>query len=203
MTKRIGIDLDNTVADFIKGAAPLIQEMFGLVPNMERPAYSIEEVFGVNKETRPERFRERLYFERRLFRHLPKMEENNHQLPTELQSVGVDKIYFVTARDNHPVVLEDTKYWVEENMEHHDDVFHTPDKAAFCQLAGIKVMIEDELRQIVPLVRAGIDVIVMDRPWNRDIPTEPLVMGNPPGRIIRAWTWREAVEAAKEFYHEF
>ena len=191
--KKIGIDLDNTVADYLKGATPLMKELYGLTPDTSRQANRLEEVFGINSDTRPPDMKDRLYLEKRLFRNLPQLEEENHLLTHSLRAaVSPLKIYFLTARDAHPIIVEDTQYWLTRNKFTYDDVFHTDQKAEFCKMAGISVMIEDEVKHTIPLLTIGIDVIVMDNPWNRQISEEYK------GRLRRVQNWREAFVAAKE-----
>lgn len=191
--KKIAIDLDNTVADYLKGATPLMKEIYGLEPNPSIQAQRLEEVFGITSETRPTDMRKHLYIEKHLFRDLPQLEEENHLLTHYLRdAVEPLKIYFVTARDAHPVIMEDTRYWLARNKFTYDDVFHTDEKANFCRTAGISVMIEDEIKHITSLLEIGIDVVVMDNPWNRQIQEEQN------GRLRRVQNWREAFVAAKE-----
>jgi len=197
---KIGIDLDGTVANFLKTAIPFVKEMYGLDPDFSKPAYRIEDVFGWTRETRPDDIKERLYVEKRIFRKLHRLEEDNNLLTSSLVGEIPDlKIYFVTARDNHPIMLEDTLYWVQNNTDYFDDVFHVAhgSKADFCVPAGITVMIEDEIKRIEELVEKGIHVIVMDQPWNKDV--EHTVPPSSAGKIIRVSGWRGAVSAAKEF----
>lgn len=197
--KKIAIDLDNTVADYLKGAAPLIKEMYGLEPDFSRKAYRLEEVFGLTSETRPPDMRQRLYVEKRLFRNLPPLEEDNRLLTQYLrEEITPLRIYFLTARDANPTVMEDTRYWLERNTATYDDVFHTDHKAEFCKMAGISVMIEDEIKHTMSLLEVGVDVIVMDNPWNRQIPEDPHGLERQKGRLRRAHNWREAFVAAKE-----
>jgi uncharacterized HAD superfamily protein len=194
---RIGIDLDGTVTDYLKSAIPFVKEMYGLEPDFSKPVYGIEGVFGFTKETRPSDIKERLYLEKRIFRHLHRLEEDNNLLTSSLVREIPDlKVYFVTARTNHPVIVEDTHHWVSNNTDYFNDVFHVPDmpKADFCTAAGIPVMIEDEVGQILSLAKKGVHVVCMDQPWN--IGVENTVA---PGQIIRVRGWREAVDAAKEF----
>lgn len=199
MPNKIGIDLDNTVADFLTGAAPLIKELYGLEPDWSKPAFSIEEVFGINESNRPKDMRKRLYVEMNLFRNLPKLESDNNELPLLLQQAGFDRVYFVTARDAHPIIVRDTLYWVSNNMDYFTDVFHVDKKAEFCKYAGISTMIEDEVRQAIPLLEAGVNVVLMDRPWNQHIPVDPHGMEDQKGKLIRVESWRQALVAAKEF----
>jgi 5'(3')-deoxyribonucleotidase len=200
--KRIGIDMDGTVADYMAGAVPLLAEHYGLTPDFSIEAYSIEEVFGLTKDTRPLNMRQNLYVDQHLFAKLPILDQGNQQLTSELMSqLGPDlKVYFVTARDNHPVVMEDSREWLKLNTDHFDDAFHVQDKAGFCKLAGIQVMIEDEVRQITELLHAGIDVIMRDQPWNQHLPADPRGLEDNKGRLTRVHSWTEMVEVAKEYY---
>lgn len=200
--RRIGIDLDGTVVDYMAGAIPALKAHYGLEPNFNVQAYTIEEVFGLTKETRPPNMRQTLYVEDHLFAKLPQLEVDNNLLTLFLKkALGPDlKIYFVTARDNHPVIMADTRNWLDRNTEIYDDVFHVGNKAEFCKMAGIQVMIEDEVRQIVGLVEAGIDVIVRDQPWNQHLPADPHGLEDDKGRTIRVHNWREMIDAVKEFY---
>lgn len=195
--KRIGIDLDGTVADYLTTVIPHVAELYGLVPNFDVPAYTIEEVFGITKEDRPPDMRQRLHVDRRIFLNLPRLEHDNNQLTSQLKNeVGDLKIYFVTARSPHPVIIQDTRDWVDRNTDVYDDVFHVGSlpKVDFCIPAGITTMIEDEAGNIVTLAEKGINVIVMNQPWNRHLIVEEL-----PGKVVRVSDWKQAVSAAKEF----
>lgn len=199
--RRIGIDLDGTVADYMAGAIPALKRHYGLEPNFAVEAYTIEEVFGLTTETRPPNMRQTLYIEDNLFARLPQLETDDHFLTSTLRrELGPINIYFVTARDNHPVIMSDTRHWLEQNTDTFDDAFHVQDKAEFCRMAGIQVMIEDEVRQIVGLLDAGIDVIMRDQPWNQHLPADPHGLEDRKGRLTRVHNWREMVEVAKEYY---
>jgi len=197
---KIGIDLDGTVADYLKSAIPFIKEMYGAEPDFSKPAYSIEEVFGFTSETRPKDMRDRLYLEKHLFRALHRLEEDNNLLTSTLvREISDLKVYFVTARDSHPIMIEDTHHWLQNNTDYFDDIFHVTQgpKSDFCISAGITVMIEDEVKQTLGLLEKGVNVICMDQPWNRNV--EHTVPPTSTGKIIRVSGWREAVSAAKEF----
>ena len=138
--------------------------------------------------------------EKRIFRKLHRLEEDNNLLTSSLVGEIPDlKIYFVTARDAHPIMVEDTHHWLQNNTDYFDDIFHVTQspKADFCIAAGITVMIEDEVKQTLGLLEKGVNVICMDQPWNRNV--ERTVPPASPGKIIRVSGWREAVSAAKEF----
>ncbi len=191
--KRVGIDLDGTVAHYLHGAIPLLKEHYGLEPDYDKVAYSIDEVFGLTDETRPPNLRKHLYEDLHLFRHLPMLERDTHQLSWEIQRTLGAKVYFITARSPTPVVEEDTLFWLTYNGFTFDNVFFTKDKAQLCREMKVNVMIEDEIKHLVGLIATGIDVVIPNQPWN-DLP-----LPNGPGRIVRIDNWREAVHAVEEF----
>lgn len=195
--KRIGIDLDNTVADFMSGAAPLIEEHYGLKPDLTKEAYSIVEVFGITKGELPPGMKDKLYEGLHLFNNLPLLEKDINLLPRRiyLQMAiphQIDtKIYFITARPASPIVMEDTIHWLEKNHFYFDDVFFVEDKLRLCQDMKIDVMLDDEKRQVVGLAAAGINVVLRDQPWNRQVSSTK--------NLVRVFNWRESLEATKEF----
>ncbi len=193
--KRIGIDLDGTVADYMAGAIPLLKEHYGLEPDWNIQAYRIEEVFGLTNETRPPNMREHLYEELHLFRDLPK-KEPDIELMTQLLKRRGYKVYFITARTAHPIIREDTKYWLDKHGFYYDDIFHVEDKGQLCKLMRIHVMLEDERMQIDNLQRNKINIVIPDQPWNQELPEDP--SGLKRGRTRRVHNWREANVAIEE-----
>ena len=195
--KRIGIDLDGTVADYMAGAIPVLKEHYGLEPDWNIKAYRIEEVFGLTPETRPVNMREHLYEELHLFRDLPKKEPDIELLTQLLYSRGY-KVYFITARTGHPIIREDTKYWLDKHEFKYDDIFHVEEKGQLCKLMRIHIMLEDEVMQIGDLQRNKINVVVPDQPWNQHLPEDPHHLERKRGRIRRVYNWREADAAIEE-----
>jgi len=195
--KRIGIDLDGTVADYMAGAIPLLKEHYGLEPDWSTNAYRIEEVFGLTKETRPVGMRENLYEKLHLFRNLPK-KEPDIEMHTHLLKERGYKVYFITARTACPIVRKDTKDWLDEHNFKYDDIFHVEDKAQLCKLMRIPVMLEDEVMQIGNLQRNNINIVVPDQPWNQHLPDDPHHIERKRGRIRRVYNWREADAAIEE-----
>ncbi len=191
--KRVGIDIDGTVANYLQGAAPLLKEHYGLEPDFSQPAYTIDELFGLTEETRPRGLQKHLYENLHLFRHLPTRERDSHQLSWEIQRTLGAKVYFITARSPTPVVEEDTLFWLTYNGFTFDEVFFTKDKAQLCREMKVDVIIEDEIKHLVGLIAAGIDVVIPNQPWN-DLP-----LPSGPGRIVRVDNWREAFQAVEEF----
>ena len=195
--QKVGIDLDNTVVDFMAGAIPLIKKHYGLEPDFSKPVNRIEEVFGMTPETRPAGLREFLYEELNLFRNLPKLEEDIEQLTHKLILRNVEtKVYMITARTPSPVIVEDTTHWLKSNGFKFTDVFFTDDKASVCKAVGIDVMIEDELGQVLSLVETNISVVIRDQPWNS---SGALDHFESKGQVKRVHNWQEMYNATEEF----
>ena len=195
--QRVGIDLDNTVADFLTVATPLIKEHYGLEPDFNRSVYKIEEVFGIDPKKRPPGMLRDLLEGGRLFRNLPPLEEGIGQLTHEIAERDTKtNIYMITARTPTGIIVEDTMYWLHNNGFIFTDVFFTDNKADLCKAARIDVMVEDELGHIFALVKAGISVVVRDQPWNNGGVLEYFEQA---GQVKRARTWREILHATEEF----
>lgn len=196
MKKKIGIDLDGTVANFILGASQAIKENFGHEPDLSKGFWGMDDIFNLMPGTFHRDIKDVIYKEKRVFRNLPKLEEDNHLLTSALYTdIPGLHVYFVTARPAYVEVIEDTRLWIKENGFLCHGIHHADQKADLCLEQGISVMIEDQVNHITELVDRGVDVIVMDQPWNRDLNTE---LQEQKSRIRRVNNWREAFVAAKE-----
>lgn len=187
--KRVGIDLDHTVADFIGGAIPLIRKNLGLEPDLNVRSKHIKDVFNLAEEGSPANWKQLLFQEWKVFRHLPKLEEKIEQLTHELTKEA--NVYIITARHGTPVIVDDTLHWLDSNGFKYTDVFFTDEKTDLCQILDIDVMLDDDPAQIVPLIQANVNVVVRNQPWNQHLVFE--------GGVKRASHWKEMLEATKEF----
>ena len=195
--QKIGIDLDNTVADFFTVATPLIKEHYGLEPDFSKPVYRIEEVFGITPDKRPPGMIKDLLEKRNLFRYLPPLDAGIGELTHSIQALGEKiNIYIITARTPTNIIVEDTMYWLHTNGFVFTDIFFTDDKANLCQAMGIDVMMEDELGHILSIVETGIRVVVRDQPWNSNGILDHFEQK---GQVKRATNWHEMLHATEEF----
>ena len=195
--QKIGIDLDNTVADFFTVATPLIKEYYGLEPDFSKPVYRIEEAFGINPDKRPAGMIKDLLEKKNLFRHLPPLDAGIGELTHSIQALGEKiNIYMITARTPTDIIVEDTMYWLHTNGFVFTDIFFTDDKANLCKAMGIDVMMEDELGHILSIVQTGIRVVVRDQPWNSNGILDHFEQK---GQVKRATNWHEMLHATEEF----
>ena len=208
MIKRIAIDLDNTVADFMAGAIPKMEEVFGLKVQDTSKINRIEEAFGlkpkigskwdklgVDKDDYEKvlKIRQTLYVQGRLFRDLPLIENDSWLLTKHLFEEGY-KVYFMTARTPHPVIIEDTWGWLEKHGFFFDDVFFTDFKGNLCQALDIPTIVEDERWQILACLEKGVNVIAMAQDWNGELP----LTEEHRGKFHRVKSWREMPTLIKE-----
>lgn len=188
--KKVGIDIDSTVADFIAGAVDVLVKYYGITPKVsyeEMPYYSVLDYFS--PEDLPN-FRETLndmYIKRNLLPFLPKLEPDVEKITQHLTEEDKVNVYFITARDRKQPVVEDTRRWLTSNGFAFTDVLHQERKHVLCDAMGVSIMYEDNEKIIKNLVDTGIDVVVRDMPWNRDI-------GEYENKIHRAHNWQEALD---------
>jgi 5'(3')-deoxyribonucleotidase len=201
MIKRIGLDLDCTFADFMSGAIPKMREMFGVEPKEGSKPSRIEQVMGLvpkgptnkwdklgidrDNYQKLKEVKDKLYLEGNLFRTLPLLENDSPDLTNYLKENGY-KIYFITARDRHPIIVKDTIYWLENNNFHFDDVFFSDEKHFICDKLDIQTMVEDHPQEILPCLSKGINVIAMSQEWNAGLDLSTAV-----GRFQRIISWKE------------
>jgi uncharacterized HAD superfamily protein len=206
LIKRIGIDLDNTVADYMAKAAPRLKDMFGIEPkglgsNNPEAAF----LWGAREKATPRdkwqelglepedrkvlhAIRQQLYVDENFFRDLPMLEKDTNLLTRELQKRG-HRVYFITARSRNDVIVDDTLFWLMNNGFAFDDVFFTNDKAQLCSMMDIRTLLEDDRNQIQDCLDKNIQVIGMACPWNEGIVHE---------NFSRVNSWREMLAAVKE-----
>ena len=199
MNKRIGIDLDHTVANYIGGVVPLIEEVYGLNPRTpvyegDKIASDLPLMYGLDVFKDLPGYRDKIHVGKNLFRNLSKLEPGVEKLTHSLSGLPGVKVYMITARESHPVVMEDTRKWLGDNDFRYTDVFHETDKHELCRQMEIDVMYDDSVRQIVQLVDNGINVVVRDMPWNRDL-------GIYESKIKRVHNWEDALIAIRKFIY--
>src|SRR5690606_39188480 len=102
-------------------------------------------------------------------------------------------LHVVTAR--HIDTKGDTIAWLEEHFPgHFKDIhftFHNGSrrpKSEICRLADLPTLIEDNGDYARECADSGINVLLMDHPWNRTVPEG--------WKIRRVQSWDHAVDAA-------
>lgn len=109
------------------------------------------------------------------------------------------QLYVVTGRQN--VVQEITREWLDRNFpdifkeveftnNYPQDSSLTLAKGEMCKRLGCEVLIDDDTRHIESLMKYGVKLIVLYKPWNK--------YHRLPDSVIRVDGWREIVEAVSK-----
>jgi uncharacterized HAD superfamily protein len=106
------------------------------------------------------------------------------------------ELYVVTGRQN--VVQKITYDWLDRNFpnsfkvveftnSYSKDGSPTLTKGEVCERLGCEVLIDDDTRHVESLMKHGVRLIVMNKPWNG--------YHRLPASVLRADNWGEIVEA--------
>ena len=185
----VGVDFDDVVFNFNKYFIPWHNKHFGTNVQYETVhSFSLIEVYGADEHTMTERVR--------AFTH-----DGSHKtvMPIDGAKDVIAKLcerydlHIVTARSEttQPLVLE----WLEDHFPKtfqqvhftntfgglHHQVKRT--KSAVCKEIGAVVHIEDAPSHAYEVATAGIPVLLLDRPWNRN--------SSLPRAVTRVHSWNE------------
>jgi len=107
-------------------------------------------------------------------------------------------LFCVTARPKD--IREITEEFLENKFPEFEEVFFSGDvfgdsdsKAEICIKKKIDIMIEDLEDVALDCASKGINVLLMDKPWNQDVSHE---------NIIRVRNWEEILEKIKEIEND-
>lgn len=188
---KIGIDLDDVIVDTIKNFILFCEENNLEVKHSDFSSYYLCPEKGLDKAKRFELF----------------TDFNNHSLSLDICFVEGAKnslkklhkkhdLFIVSSRPKRARVSS-TKFiidnfgedffkkiiYLENNLE------DTATKTDLCKGMGISLLIEDRKKYSLCCAKNGIKVLLMDKPWNRDIEYHK--------NIIRVNNWKEIVEKIK------
>lgn len=84
---------------------------------------------------------------------------------------GMGELHIVTARDPEagPHVKKETKQWLDEHGFVYEKLVFSRDKAAYCRSTGCRYAIEDAPQHADALAKAGIGVLLVDKPYNQEV----------------------------------
>jgi len=133
------------------------------------------------------------FFETDKFRNLPLVVGAREGIAELLKG---HELYAVTGRQN--VVREITSDWLDRNFPntfqgveftntYPKDGSSTLTKGEVCERLGCEVLIDDDTRHVESLMKHGVRLIVMNKPWNG--------YHRLPASVLRADDWGEIVQA--------
>jgi len=175
-TKLIISDLDNCIADLTS-----FQQRVSRVKDGRKETDAVTAELEALKEE---------YYRTGGFRDLPVIEGAREAMKS-LRHAGF-KVAIITARPHHQYkrVYADTITWLAQHGIVHDLLLFNKDKAEaiyeHISPARPSFFIEDRSKHALELTAIEVPVILMNRPWNQDLPENPL--------ITRVENWAEALE---------
>lgn len=180
----VGVDLDDTLADFIPELAAFHNARYGTNLTKESfHSYRFWEVWGGSLEENQRKVKE---FFRSLY--CPKI------LPVTDSVECVDslsqrhKLVIISSRPDEGV--DRAKDWI--NLYFSDRFsgiyFTTPEmkKSDICEKTGVEVLIDDSATFARYCASKNTRVLLLDQPWNRD--------PNLPKEVTRVYSWKEITE---------
>jgi phosphoglycolate phosphatase-like HAD superfamily hydrolase len=187
-TLRIGIDLDDVLAESLPGFLAAFERRFGIHTPLARGRW---ELF----DDRPHL---RAADRRAFYADLMRTDFLGTRPP---DPEGLAAVRALHAAGHHLVLVTSrptafelvTRRWLARHriagcfaeVVHRDGAQRVAFKPRVARERSLGWFIEDELPVAVALARAGVRVLLMDRPWNR---------GPRPGAIIPVASWPEALE---------
>ncbi|MGD9276157.1 MAG: hypothetical protein PVJ67_03205 [Candidatus Pacearchaeota archaeon] len=187
---KIGIDIDDTVADFINSYLDFYKFRFGKEFNVEdiEDIY-LREPFGHTCEDVIEilgEFHKTNYFKKM------KLIEGVEEILNKL--FFLHKIFFITSRrvSNEEITKEFLKkYFLNKPYEVYfsGDIYSgRKTKDEICSEIGVDVLIEDNKFFSYNCAEKGIKVFLLDKPWNQNCEHE---------NITRVKNWNEIIDKLK------
>ncbi len=189
---KIGIDIDDVIADFVPTLARFHNETFGgNLSKNDFTSYDFWKVWGGSKEEAVRKVD--MFFE--------DQSHCNKILPViksvtslnKLKEGGVELFAITGRRDN---MIEQTKEWIEKHFPGlFLDIYFTNSyslngksekKSKICKELGITVMVEDHTKHAVDCAENAIQVLLFDCPWNKH--------SNVLKNIRRVSSWDEIIQ---------
>ena len=188
---RIGIDMDDVVADSMDAIIRMNNEKYGTSLKKENIwSYHFRDVIGITREEELKRL-EAVFAEDQRVTLRPM--EGAIEAITALKHAG-HELYVVTARPLTDALQ--TERWLDHrfpkafagvhyaNLNEVDGVI-VRKKSAVCKELGIELMIDDNMKNALDCASAGIRVFLFDQPWNK---------GELYAGVARVHSWEEIVK---------
>lgn len=192
---RIGIDIDNVVADSYTTFLQEFNRKFGTQVQFEELIeFDYLKTIGFDAEV-IDKFWDTLLHTGKIQLDIPPL-QNSHAVIKNWKKAG-HSIYFVTAR---PIWIQKaTKQWLSHHgilqeddlVFHFDEAHHSLDttyKKEVVEKEGIELFIEDSL-EIAQFL--NIPVFLLDQPWNR---------GRVPSHVTRVKNWDEIQKRVSKLF---
>ncbi len=157
----VGIDIDNVLAEFEAAFRGWINRHTGLaLRRSDITRYRFAECCGLSPEDVAELFAG--FVRAGQLRRLRLIRHARAALNTLARRA---EICLVTSRPPREEIVADTLFWVEHKGLPHSELLWSERKWELAD--GFSLFIEDNLEQALGLAERGIEVLLLDYPWNR------------------------------------
>ncbi|MHA1730350.1 MAG: 5' nucleotidase, NT5C type [Promethearchaeota archaeon] len=179
---RIMLDLDGVVSDYTKRFLEVADELYGIFDKVGRISsvsswHFHDAGIGITEEQEEEIFRETQNKEN-FWENLDSLlTDADREILRQFLADPKYEIYAITAR--YPTrgrsILVQTSRWLLKQVGPGISVIPAEKKAEVCQVLGIKVALEDSPVYSKELKQGGVEVVLVDRPYNRETDSLPRV----------------------------
>ncbi len=197
---RVGIDLDECLAEFIWGFSNYHNDVYKTYFEKENfRSYNIWETIGGSRKEAVKKVRE--YYETSYFREMPVVFGSFNSVNSLL---GKNELFVITSRPSY--MIDESKKWLGQHFpdkfsdiifsdEWNDSYFNffsilfkkKLNKSDICKKLDLDFMIEDNLDYAVDCAKKGIKTLLLDKPWNKN--------AKPPKNVLRVSDWNEILES--------
>ena len=186
---KIGLDMDEILAEFVDSFLQFHNDLYGTtVRKNEMFTYNFEDVIGITEDQIEERLLQ--FYTTDYFRNIK---------PVSGAEKGIDELAkshvlaVITARPY--IIRPETERWLNQyfsnffasinltNQFQYRDQGNKRKKSEICQERGVNLMVEDSLNYASDCASQGIDVLLLDYPWNQTVEL--------PENIKRVCSWGE------------
>lgn len=165
MEERIGIDIDAVITDEGRGDNNVwhknICDYFNL-DCRQTTSYEFTKAYGITEE-QVEKFM--LEKGKEIMRNISPRPHCKEVL-AEFKAENLD-IILITARSIEEKELTTT--WLKKHNIPYDDLFFSDNKIEICQKENIKLFVDDHVKHLYPLKKAGIPTLLMNMPHNQQV----------------------------------
>lgn len=187
---KIGIDLDEVLADFLSALIKFHNEKNGTDFKREQfHSYKVHEIWGGTHNNTMEEIYE--FYGTKYF-------EDIMPIPGSIENIEVlsrnNDLVVITSRQND--ISQKTLNWIDKYFKNrfsgifftNDNSWHgdTVSKSQICKNSAVEFMVEDYLVYAADCAKSVRKVFLLDSPWNK---TEDL-----PENISRVYSWSEITE---------
>lgn len=187
---RLGIDLDDVLADTVKSFLKYYNNKYNhSFKKKDITHYFLKNILGVTQEEMNDIFKD--FFNREI-QNIPTVYGSKKAIK-ELK----DKYELVIVTDRPQYTIIDSMDWVEENFPKSFKEFYFTKvsgitKGEACELFDISIVVEDNLDNALDIIKHNSQVMLLDKPWNKGRFNY--------GGIERFSSWKKILEDLKLYY---